>query len=146
LVESAWMAGTKQASGGTAMSSHKRSRSGCMVVAIAMGAALVAGPSLAGSTAKGARLDPITTSGTAPAFGAYDPSGAFGGDKTVGIEHLFLPWQDVDLTTLKSAETYAKERNRTLLVTIEPWTWSKEWRTSPEQLRDDILAGKHDSN
>lgn len=109
---------------------------------IALAAAV---PSTAQDAPKAPKLDPMTTSATAPKFGAYDPSGTFGDDKTVGIEHLFLPWQDVDLATLKDAETYAQQRGRTLLITVEPWTWSKEWRTTPDALRDEILAGKHDA-
>lgn len=124
----------------------KRSRRAGLL-AVAAGCFLVAGQ--AGAQEKSATqpsVDPITTSASGPAFGTYDPSGAFGADKTVGIEHLFLPWEDVDLATLKDAETYAQERGRTLLITVEPWTWSKEWRTTPEELRDRILAGKYDEN
>jgi beta-mannanase len=57
-------------------------------------------------------------------FGAYDPHGDFSGDKNVKIEHLFLPWEDVDLSTLSIADEYAMQRGRTLLITIEPWSWS----------------------
>lgn len=55
------------------------------------------------------------------AFGVYDPEGSFGADSEVSIEHVFLPWEGVDLETLRTADAYARERNRSLLVTIEPW-------------------------
>src|SRR5215467_4797202 len=57
------------------------------------------------------------------AFGAYDPWGDFANDRNVKIEAIFLPWQDVDLTTLRAADGYARERGRSLLISVEPWTW-----------------------
>ena len=59
--------------------------------------------------------------GTVP-FGAYDPGGDFTDDPEPVIEHLFLPWEDVYLPSLNDADAYALERNRALLVTLEPWT------------------------
>ena len=38
------------------------------------------------------------------AFGVYDPHGDFSGESNVAIEHLFLAWQDVDLSTLPIVE------------------------------------------
>ena len=55
-------------------------------------------------------------------FGVYDPNGDFTDLNGVSIEHLFLPWEDVLLSSLEEAEDYAKARDRTLLVTIEPWS------------------------
>lgn len=55
-----------------------------------------------------------------PPFGAYDPGGDFTSDKDVVIEHLFLPWEDVYLPSLTDADAYAMERNRALLITLEP--------------------------
>ena len=77
-------------------------------------------------------------------FGVYDPNGDFTDLAGVSIEHLFLPWEDVLLPSLKEAETYAKERDRTLLVTIEPWTWSRDERNSPSVLRNGIESGAYD--
>ena len=79
-------------------------------------------------------------------FGAYDPHGDFGDDANVSIEHLFLPWEDVDLSTLTLADEYALERGRSLMITIEPWSWSVEWRDTPEELLAGILAGRYDAN
>ena len=61
-------------------------------------------------------------------FGQYDPPGNFTNDKFPKIEHLFMPWIDVDLTLLHQADGYALQRHRDLLITIEPWTWAKKRR------------------
>jgi beta-mannanase len=79
-------------------------------------------------------------------FGAYDPHGDFGEDANSKIEHLFLPWEDVDLSTLALADEYALQRGRSLLVTIEPWSWSVDWRVSPEELYSGIVSGRYDAN
>ncbi len=80
--------------------------------------------------------------GTVP-FGVYDPEGSFSQDGEVSIEHVFLPWQGVDLDTLTAADAYARERDRSLLVTVEPWTWGET--SSVETLRNKILSGGHDA-
>ena len=78
-------------------------------------------------------------------FGAYDPHGDFKDVSGVAIEHLFLPWQDVDLSTLNVADAYARARGRTLLITIEPWSWAENKRVSAEVLRRGILSGQYDA-
>lgn len=80
------------------------------------------------------------------AFGAYDPHGDFSEDPNVKIEALFLPWQDVDLATLGTADDYASKRGRTLLITIEPWSWSTSEHISAPALLQGILAGRYDGN
>ncbi|OBZ92146.1 glycosyl hydrolase family 5 [Pararhizobium polonicum] len=79
-------------------------------------------------------------------FGAYDPYGDFGAQNGVETEALFLPWEDVDLTTLTVADNYAMQRNRKLLITIEPWSWNEGWRLSSDELRRKVLAGDYDAN
>lgn len=79
-------------------------------------------------------------------FGAYDPHGDFAEDRNPKIEHLFLPWEDVDLSTLALADEYARERGRSLMITVEPWSWSIDWRLSPDQLYNGIMAGDFDAN
>lgn len=74
-------------------------------------------------------------------FGAYDPHGDFGAQSDVTTEALFLPWEDVDLASLQTADEYALQRNRNLLITIEPWSWSLDWKLTPTQLRDRMLRG-----
>lgn len=83
--------------------------------------------------------------GTLP-FGVYDPDGDFSDDSQVVIEHLFLPWEDVYLPSLNDADTYALERKRALLVTLEPWTWSRSERNTAQYLRRGIAAGDYDGN
>jgi len=79
-------------------------------------------------------------------FGAYDPHGDFSDDPNSRIEHLFLPWEDVDLSTLSIADEYAQQRGRSLMITVEPWSWSLDWRLSPQELSRGILSGKYDAN
>jgi len=78
-------------------------------------------------------------------LGAYDPYGDFSSTQGVKIEHLFLPWQDVELSSLYAADSYAGSRGRRLLITIEPWSWSGDWKLNPKQLRDAVLGGKYDA-
>jgi endoglucanase len=83
--------------------------------------------------------------GTLP-FGAYDPGGDFADDPVPVIEHVFLPWEDVFLPSLKDADAYALARNRALLITIEPWTWTQDERNTAEFLRQGIFNGTYDQN
>ena len=83
--------------------------------------------------------------GTMP-FGVYDPGGDFTDDTEVSIEHVFLPWEDVNLTSLVDADVYALARNRALIITIEPWTWTRDERNTPEFLLNGIRAGYYDAN
>ncbi|MDT8327866.1 MAG: beta-mannosidase [Roseovarius sp.] len=93
-------------------------------------------------------LLPFTPVSAAPPgempFGVYDPNGDFEADPEVAIEHLFLPWEDVFLPSLVDADLYAIERNRAVLATIEPWTWSRSERNSPDILRRNLLSGEYD--
>ncbi len=79
-------------------------------------------------------------------FGVYDPDGDFSADGDVTIEHLFLPWEDVYLASLNDADAYALERNRALLVTVEPWTWSRSERNTARYLKNGIFSGAYDPN
>ena len=79
-------------------------------------------------------------------FGVYDPSGDFGDANDVTIEHVFLPWEDVAVASLTDADDYAFARRRALLVTLEPWTWNKSERNTPEALRQGIADGTYDTN
>lgn len=79
-------------------------------------------------------------------LGAYDPHADFTTDTNSKIEHLFLPWEDVDLSTLAEADAYAKARGRTILITIEPWTWSQKKHIAPRDLYNGIMSGKYEGN
>ena len=78
--------------------------------------------------------------------GAYDPYGTFANDAKLAIEHVFIPWQDVDLPSLKLADQYASLRNRSLLITMEPWSWSRSSKSVvPSDLHAEIIAGRYDN-
>lgn len=79
-------------------------------------------------------------------FGAYDPAGDFSDDPELTIEHVFLPWEDVALDSLYQADEYAIQRKRALLITIEPWTWTRDERNTAEFLFNGIHDGYYDSN
>jgi endoglucanase len=79
-------------------------------------------------------------------FGAYDPGGDFTDDGGLAIEHVFLPWEDVFLPSLNDADAYARERNRALVITLEPWTWTRDERNTPEALQAGIANGTYDEN
>jgi len=80
------------------------------------------------------------------AFGAYDPHGDFTNDANSKIEHLFLPWEDVDLSTLAVADEYALARGRSLQITVEPWSWDRNWRVTRQELYTGIVNGQYDDN
>jgi endoglucanase len=79
-------------------------------------------------------------------FGVYDPNGDFSEDPSIYIEHIFLPWEGVLFSSIDVADDYAVERDRALLVTIEPWSWLRKVQVSPGELREGILAGKYDEH
>ena len=127
------------------------------VVAISIGTLAVSGAVLAASLPRGIGTQEQDNTGVVAdkrpvvgpnsiGVGAYDPHGDFGSDPNVKFEHLFLPWEDVDLSSLAKADDYALQRGRSLIITVEPWSWSVDWRVSPETLVQGILAGKYDAN
>ncbi len=79
-------------------------------------------------------------------FGVSDPDGQFINDAEVTIEHVFLPWEDVNLASLLEADVYALERKRALLITIEPWTWTRDERNTADFLWNGIQQGYYDAN
>ncbi|HDR27762.1 glycoside hydrolase family 26 protein [Rhodovulum sp.] len=91
----------------------------------------------------GAALAESAPPGELP-FGVYDPDGLFADDPEVTIEHLFLPWEDVFLPSLIEADAYALARGRSILATIEPWTWNRSERNTPEILQQGIASGDYD--
>ena len=81
-----------------------------------------------------------------PKLGSYDPYGDFADESAIATEHLFLPWEDVELAGLGAADEYASARGRKVLITIEPWSWALDWNVSSAQLRNQILSGEKDAN
>ena len=80
------------------------------------------------------------------AFGVYDPGAVFQNHRGIAIEHVYLPWEALHLTSLNEADDYARQRDRSLLVTIEPWTWDHRVRRTPQELRSGIASGRYDRN
>jgi beta-mannanase len=127
------------------------------VIALSLGAIVLSGAVLAANQPRGIPSPdagassgvvdkrPIITPSSID-FGVYDPHGDFTNDTNVKYEHLFLPWEDVDLSSLSIADEYALQRERTLMITVEPWSWSVDWRLTPDQLLSGIMAGKYDAN
>lgn len=76
-------------------------------------------------------------------LGAYDPYGSFSKDRRLSIEHVYMPWRDINLSSLDKADRYARVRGRELLITIEPWSWSKRRSNSARRLYRNIVRGKY---
>ncbi|WP_338723690.1 glycoside hydrolase family 26 protein [Devosia sp. XK-2] len=132
---------------------NRKSKTAVIVTAIA----LASGAVLAANTPRGIPDSNSATAGAtsdkrpnmappAITFGAYDPHGDFGDDPNSTIEHLFLPWEDVDLSTLALADDYALARGRSLLISVEPWSWDRDWRVSSQELYLGIANGSYDTN
>jgi cellulose synthase (UDP-forming) len=75
--------------------------------------------------------------------GVYDPDHAFSAnDGPVGIEHIFVSWADPSVGTLiQDAYTYAHDRGRQLMITVEPWPAISRNRHT---LLRDIRVGAYD--
>ena len=82
--------------------------------------------------------------GTEIAYGVYDPPGTFSDVGSISIEHAYVPWLDADLLSLRDVDNYARQRNRSLQITLEPRSWSPGWDIRPDELRDGILGGRYD--
>ncbi len=89
---------------------------------------------------------PLIAEPNPPDYGVYDPIGDYTTSDIVKIEHLFLPWEDLFLESLIEADAYALERGRDVLVTIEPWTWTRSDRNTPAVLKAGIRSGEYDGN
>lgn len=115
--------------------------------AITEPARLLAMAAFAGTFGIGAAsAQSLHTNSAGAEMGVYDPHAAYSDDSNIGIESIYLPWEDVDLASLSNAKNYAQERGRKLVVTIEPWSWSREPRISRDELRSGILEGRYDAN
>ena len=77
-------------------------------------------------------------------FGVYDPASAFAAAKGVGIEHVYVYWQQLDRRMVRERAAYAQARGRRLLITVEPYTHAADWRSGGHRLFADIVAGRFD--
>lgn len=75
-------------------------------------------------------------------LGVYDPHRAFSNDRDVGIEHIFVYWQALDLEEFRQRLSQAEKLGRTMMVTVEPYTRAVNWRDGGEHLFADIIAGR----
>lgn len=78
------------------------------------------------------------------AVGAYDPHGDFRRSDDLAIEHVYLPWTDIDLDSLSAVDRYAGARGRTILATVEPWSWAPSRAPRSEDLLAGIRNGAYD--
>ena len=76
-------------------------------------------------------------------YGVFDPEGRFGHSNGIGLEHIFIPWEPSDVAGLRRASDYATRRNRSLMVTIEPWPTQGRNR---QTLFTDITRGTYDAD
>ena len=75
-------------------------------------------------------------------YGVYDFDQQFSKARGVAVEHIFVSWLSPDSSdAISSSFAYAKERNRWLMITIEPF--AVEGRRS--ELLDDVAAGAYNS-
>jgi endoglucanase len=121
------------------------------VLAIALCLLAVAGIALNGRDAVAALswgwqdiVTPVTSElkhGGQVNYGVYDPDQRFSKAKGVAVEHIFVSWLSSEVSdAISSSLEYAKERNRWLMITIEPS--AVEGRRS--QLLDDVVGGAYD--
>ena len=78
-------------------------------------------------------------------YGVYDfdQRKPFSEAKGIAVEHIFLSWVSSDAgDTISSSFAYANERNRWLMITIEPFVAEGRNRN---QLLEDIVAGAYNS-
>jgi endoglucanase len=113
-------------------------RSFMVGTAVAIGIGFSAAPMIYSEEAAPATVSAVP-------FGVYDPEKRFGDTAGIAIEHVFMPWENVDLSTLDAAGDYAAARGRALLVTVEPWSWGHGADPDGKALRADIFAGRHDA-
>lgn len=74
-------------------------------------------------------------------FGIYDPKRAFSEARDVELEHVYVFWQALDLDAFRQQLAYAQDRERAMMVTVEPYTRAVNWRDGGDRLFSDIVAG-----
>jgi cellulose synthase (UDP-forming) len=74
-------------------------------------------------------------------YGVYDYQRTFSKASGLAVEHIFVSWLS-DPNLINSSFQYARERNRWLMITIEPFAVGSRDR---KLLLQDIVAGMYDS-
>lgn len=77
-------------------------------------------------------------------LGVYDPQSSLDGDKRISAEEIFLPWRLHDTSALSDTLNKVFGKERSVLVTIEPWPFNINGLTATT-LYPDIANGKYDS-
>ena len=67
-----------------------------------------------------------------PIYGVYDPARDFRNDAYVGIESFYFPWEGSDLGWLRDVDEYSSARGRTVLLTVEPFSWEATTQQRPQ--------------
>ena len=81
----------------------------------------------------------IDISAVGATFGVYDNEQKFAEAELLAIEHIFVSWLDDNSALIATKSKYASERNRWLLLTIEPWA-KEEGVASSDTLFADIAT------
>lgn len=79
-----------------------------------------------------------------PSYGVYDPARDFRNDSYVTIESIYFPWEDGEIAWLHDVDAYASNLGRTVMITVEPFSWYADEQKRPQDLRRDILGGRYD--
>jgi len=78
-------------------------------------------------------------------LGVYDPQNAFVSNSVISVEHIFVQWQLGDAWhRVRNAMGVAAERDRRLMVTLEPWTKATNWVDGAERLLNEVVDGAFD--
>lgn len=73
-------------------------------------------------------------------YGIYDPDGLFLSSNRIAVDHIFERWTEYDVSRVTRAQASAADRNRWLMITLEPWMQ----RGDTENLLRGIAAGRYD--
>ncbi|HBC72758.1 MAG: glycosyl transferase [Candidatus Amesbacteria bacterium GW2011_GWB1_47_19] len=84
---------------------------------------------------------PLTKSLLTVNFGVYDPEAEFSDSDFIAVDHYFLDWRKIDDSGIQTLLDKTHNKNRWLLLTIEPWV--EEDKKSG--LMEDISAGVYDN-
>ena len=75
-------------------------------------------------------------------FGVIDGLGLYDNDKNITVENRFVSWKKDDISDIKKIFEEVSAKNRTTILTVEPWGFSDESR---EELLPAIIKGEYAS-